>query len=227
MSKSKGKGSEQATVMANALADAGVITITSARDLGFQYAAHVDGDARFADWAREHIPGFPNKDKVPDEIIAEFKGGCHTRYAEQHPPVSYIRDGEDSFVAVDDPAEIPEGRGFVLSVAYAIEMATHEFGKLLPNRKALVKSVRDAAKNYADLRWSRLLRSATEGEAKTRAANKAFAEWLNQTLKTMVDKDKRANANGDPTALPIQGLKLAIEKFREEVGLAKPVAKAA
>jgi len=102
-------------------------------------------------------------------------------------------------------------------VDYAVGMPKHEFGELKPGKKHLVKGLRDAAKNYADLRWSRLLKSAAEqiSEAKTRASNKSFMEWLEKVLADMVPKAKRAKDNGDPTAMDVEELKEAIASFKE------------
>jgi hypothetical protein len=192
--------------------------IKNVRDLGYRFAAFQDGTAAFIAYAKDHIPGFPNKDKIADEVITEFKAGCLIRFTELHPSKHYIVEGEDSFKEVSEPEDVALA-GFECSVAYCVGMSKYEFGELLPNKKHIVKLLRDAAKNYGDLRWSRLLKSANEeaSEAKTRASNKLFMDWLNGVLADMPKKAKIAVKNGDSTAIEDSKLRVAIEVFKQKL----------
>lgn len=190
-------------------------TIQNVRDLGYRFATFQDAAKDFTVWAQAHIPGFPNKDKIADEIVTEFKSGCLIRFTELHPAVHYVVEGEDTFTRTDDE----KLAGFNLSVGYAVGLPKYEFGELPPNKKHLVKTLRDAAKNYADLRWSRLLKAASEDspEAKTRASNKLFMDWLNGVLADMPKKAKIAAKNGDATAIEDSKLRIAIEMFKRQL----------
>lgn len=192
-----------------------VSTIKNVKDLGYRFAALQDGVASFIEYARENVPGFPNKDKIADEVVTEFKAGCLIRYTELHPDVHYIVEGEDSFVETDDET----AAGFHCSVGYCVSMSKFDFGQLAPNKKHIVKTQRDSAKNYCDLRWSRLLRAANEesNEAKTRASNKLFMDWLNGVLADMPKKAKIAVKNGDATAIEDSKLRVAIEVFKQKL----------
>lgn len=190
-------------------------TIQNVRDLGYRFATFQDAAKDFTTWAQANIPGFPNKDKISDEIVTEFKSGCLVRYTELHPPVHYIVEGEDTFVQTDDE----KLGGFNLSVGYAVGLPKYEFGELQPNKKHLVKTLRDNAKHYGDVRWMRLLKAAAEEstEAKTRASNKLFMDWLNGVLADMPKKAKIAVKNGDATAIEDSKLRVAIEVFKQKL----------
>lgn len=189
--------------------------IKNVRDLGYRFALFQDATGEFIKYAQANIPGFPAKDKIADEIVSEFKSGCLIRFTELHPAVHYVVDGEDTFTQTDDE----KLGGFNLSVGYAVGLPKFEFGELQPNKKHLVKVLRDAAKNYADLRWSRLLKAASEesSEAKTRASNKLFMDWLNGVLADMPKKAKIAVKNGDSTAVSDATLRMAIEVFKQKL----------
>ena len=192
--------------------------IKNVQDLGYRFALRVDGDAEFIEYAMDHIPGFPDKNKIPEEVSAMFKAGCMIRYTEQHPDQHYIVEGDDVFRLTQDTALA----GFNCSVGYCVSLPKHEFGALKPAKKHIVKQVRDDAKHYCDVRWSRLLKAANDllgnvGESVSRAANKLFSEYLNSILGEILKRDRNAIKNGDTSAIPVENLKIALEVFKNSV----------
>lgn len=188
----------------------------SFQDLGYQFAGHVDQEQNYAAYLVEHVADLA---KVPQDVIDQVKAGSILRYAEQHPAVHYVQDGEDTFIALQDDEELKDDqKGFECSVGYCVSLPRHEFGELKPNKKSLVKKVRDAAKMYADIRWSRLLKAAVgisqEAQGKVRAANKSFQEWLDSMLADAIKKARIAVKNGDPTAIDPAKLGVKIEMFK-------------
>jgi hypothetical protein len=182
--------------------------IKDMKDLGYQFSAHIDGDRDFAKWAVEHIEGFP--DKVSAENVSAFKQGTLMRFTELRPSVHYVLSEGEYRVA-----ESQEAHDFTLSVEYAVGISKHDFGILEPNKKSLVKPLRDAAKNYGDVRWSRLLKSVADLTQKsaTRKSNKSFKEYIDKVFADMVPKNKRAIEAGDPTAWDNDDLRAAIAAF--------------
>jgi hypothetical protein len=194
-------------------------TIKNLKDLGYRFSAHVDSDGEFVKYALANIPGFPNKDKIDERLRGEFTAGCMVRYTELHPATHYLVEEDDTFKEVSEPDDVALAE-FECSVDYCVSLPKHEFGALKPNKKHIVKEVRDAAKNYCDLRWSRLLKAANEQisqEGKTRASNKLFREWLDGVLADMPKKARLAVKNGDTSAVNPDKLKIAIAFFVEMI----------
>lgn len=191
--------------------------IQSLQDLGYRLATHVDGEKAFLVYAMANIAGFPDKDKIPEEATTAVKAGMLVRFTELRPAVHYVQEGEDSFVPTDKSVK----GGFECSVGYCLSLPRHEFGELKPNKKALVKKIRDDASTYCAIRWARLLKSAKEltegGESNTRKSNKLFAEWLNGILADMPKKAKNAAKAGDATAVDADKLRVAIEMFKVQI----------
>lgn len=192
------------------------ISIQSMQDLGYQYSGHIDGEAVFVAYLTDHVPDLND---IPASVVDAFKAGSILRYAESHPAKHYMKDG-DNYIECDAEDLKDEGiEGFECSVGYCVSLSRHEFGELTGPKKTLVKEVRDGAKMYADVRYSRLLKSAkgTSEAGKARAANKQFMEWLNGVLGDAVKKTKIAIKNGDPTAIDPAKLQVKIEQFRNSL----------
>lgn len=186
-----------------------------ARDMAYQFATHTDGEGKFVAWFRAAYPAATSKEKIPDEFVTEFTAGCYQRHGELQAAVTYVREGEDSYRPKADGETIPDGKALHLSVAYCTEMSTHEFGKLLPNLKRLVKGVRDKAKNYRDVKFGRFVKALfADAESGPRAANKTFAEWFDKMLVDAIAKAKRATEKGDATAPNPDALRVKIEAFK-------------
>lgn len=192
------------------------LQIKSLQDLGYQVASHVDGERAFLVYAKTNIPGFPEKDKIPEEVVTQVKAGMLTRFVELRPVVHYAQDGEDTFTVTDKATK----GGFECSVGYCLSLSRHEFGELKPNKKALVKKIRDDASTYCAIRWARLLKSADldpDKASNTRKSNKLFAEWLAGILADMPKKAKNAAKAGDATAIDADKLRVAIEVFKQQL----------
>jgi len=189
----------------------------SFQDLGYQFAGHIDAEVSYASYLVEHVPDLT---AVPQDVIDQVKAGFILRYAELHPAKHYMQDGEDTFVECE-PEDLKDTAGFECSVGYCVSLPRHEFGELKPNKKNLVKKIRDAAKMYADIRWSRLLKAAVgitqDAAGKVRAANKSFQEWLDKMLADAVTKARVAVKNGDPTAIDPAKLQVRIEQFKNNL----------
>lgn len=193
-------------------------TIKNTQDLGYRFAAHVDADKSYVEYALGNIPNFPDKAKIEDVYVEQFKAGAMLRYSElQKGSIKhYLLDGEDTFIETDKPGQ--KG-GFECSVAYCVGLPKHEFGALKPNKKALVKRVRDAANNYCDLRWSRLLQAgnAAKTDKGPRKPNTLFQPWLDKILVDILNKAKKANSDGDSTAVAVPTVMLAIAAFKNQM----------
>src|SRR5271166_6785421 len=75
-----------------------ISNIKNVQDLGYRFASHEDLVNEFVAYAKEHIPGFPDKTKIPEEVVTGFKAGALVRYTELYETKHYMRDGEDTYI---------------------------------------------------------------------------------------------------------------------------------
>lgn len=193
--------------VAQAVSDA-LNNVQSLKDLGFRHAVHRDMDGAFR--AKFYaMVGTSDKDKVPEESRDEVFAGYMTRFNELHPAVRYIREGEDTYipVATDAPAK---GEVIEVSVAYAMSFSTHEFGRLKPNLKAIVKKWREDFTVYRSGKWADLFKVSTKRE---RGETKAFADRMKKLCESTEKQNKVALSRGDPTAVGVEKLKAAWAAF--------------
>lgn len=183
-------------------------SVQSLKDLGFRHAVHRDLDGAFR--AKFYaMVGTSDKDKVSEESRDEVFAGYMMRYNELHPAQRYIREGEDTFIPVasDAPAK---GEVIEVSVAYAMSFSTHEFGRLKPNLKAIVKKWRENFTVYRTGKWLDLFKVSAKRE---RGETKAFADRMKKLCESTEKQNKVALSRGDPTAVGVEKLKAAWTAF--------------
>ena len=182
----------------------------SIKDMAYSQAKTGDTLKGQAQWAIEHIAGFPAE--CPDESRAELNSGYLLRYMDNHPEVTYARiDGNYIKVTESNAEQLKDKEKVNVSAAIAMSFSTHAFGRLNETHdaqfKAIIKEVRDDVSDYCSTCFKALKLAATKiinkGKTRQRGATKNF----NDKLKEVFDGDhglgvnvRNANKRGDPTA---------------------------
>ena len=190
-------------------------------DFGYQQAKYNDGFGAYKSYAKNKIPGFP--DNVADEIKSEIYAGYATRYNEIHPPVRYVREGNDTFIPVAEGMKL-EGREVVeIGIHYALAYTQQEYGGLKDKQKnlhAIVGEFREKFRKYRGNCWNALVKK-DGNEGRTRSANVEFVAYLNKTRDAMVKRNKTAMARGDKSAIGVELLNQAWLAFFDVLKQAK------
>ena len=169
------------------------------------YAAASQGDVTEV-LARELVRRYPTG-QLSDEATAELEKGMISRKAELMGEALYIHKGNE-YTAIKSAKEAkPDDAVFGLTVQYASGLSAYDFGQLKKNDPArydLVATWRDAVNKYKSNRMRALLSAIkavlNNTKGRTRGANKAYAEFIGDVAKTMIDRRKTAAKNSDPTA---------------------------
>jgi len=199
--------------------------VTSLADFGYKVALYADVGVGFGEYAKANIPNFP--DDVSDEDKAQvFAGFMHRKIdlllAE---PTSYVylREGPGRWTPVDKSDKSADA---VNAATLAMQYSAQAYGALRksdPEQHRLLKPIRDSINKYCSNKWRYLVRlySDAHKEARTRAANKTWAEYIDETLANIVKRHKTMLANssvkgGTPdTTLPTKSkVEAAVKAFR-------------
>lgn len=166
---------------------------TTTTNLAYQYARTQDAGLGIAGILYARYP-----QGMSDEARDEVKAGFLMQYSELCKPVTYLKDGADTYTKVDRPLEGDEV-GMTMSIDLALGYTSHEFGKLKaeqPNYHAIVKESRDKANKYVSNKSRRLDRDLAEyaanGGSKPRRPNKDWQEAIDSAVETLAKRAKDA-----------------------------------
>ena len=181
--------------------------MSSLKDAGYQSAISGERMDTVARYVFSQCPSFTSE--VPKEVLASLSEGWALRWQEINPAKKYTTD------------YVPSDAGNIeVSLAFCLSYSQQAFGQMKnedPVKHSLIKSVRDAFSKYRSNRLSDLRtavrRIEREGESKTKAATKGFAEFISDTFTTMKARCKTASARGDAEANEIN-LAVAIDAFK-------------
>lgn len=198
--------------------------ITSLKQAAYSFAATGDTRRDIAQYILEQCPTF--LDEVSAEVKADLFEGFTLRAHELWGQDYYTRGDTGALVKVANSKDadfakrtIHKGET-IISVMYARSFTGQEFGKLKENDPALydkVKTMRERFSKYAsncmaDIR-TEVKRILKGDDAKQRARNKDFADWLKETFDTADKRVKVAkDRNTDTTADPVK-FRLARDAF--------------
>jgi hypothetical protein len=170
----------------------------------------------------EREPGFP--DEVSDEGKAALVDGYRLRYNELRPAQVYYRVSEGLYVPEGDfKGDAAKAEKVTVTVAYALSISTHDFGRMNDTHgaqfKGIIGAVREATSTYVSNRMSDLKRMINriknEGKTRSRGATLKFSERIDVVLKDLQTKCANAHAKGDPEADKAR-LAKAIGAFKAE-----------
>jgi len=140
------------------------------------------------------------KHEANEDRVTEFKGYCVAYFAKHfYKPVFYVLTSEADGT-IEQCDESREGATFV-KVEYAVSLPKSDLGKLKGHRDTpntirwLVTKVRDAAKLYADNRYSELQSRAAKLVATgvTRNPPRDFKTFLNDEIERIFKRAKKDN----------------------------------
>lgn len=178
--------------------------ITSARDLGFQFAAAIDHSASLALLARDVIPGFP--DDVPEGGWDDFNAGCILRKADITPARIFVREGVGKYREITGQ-KAPKGAEILKAdVGYVMSFSQQQAGALKksdPELHRIVTAGRTDTNKYVSNTRRRLVATfkAVTAGPRDRSHNKSFTEWLDDTVAAIVKKAKRCATTESNPAL--------------------------
>ena len=175
------------------------------QSIGYSAASH--GDV-INILAMELLRRCPNG--LTDEAKAELELGMIGRKAELVGTVNYIHKGSE-YTLIEDVSKAGDDDAVVaFSVDYAMSMSAYDFGQLKNKDRAkydIIAGIRTSVSKYKSNRMTDLLRAMDrlkDGKGRTRSSNKAFAEWICDSKKglvqAMLTRQATAKKNGDPTA---------------------------
>lgn len=203
------------TQIAMAINAADVTPITSLTDLGYRQGATRDALRNQAQYAIDHIVGFP--EEIDDTSKGLLEKGYMMRFNDNHPPKVYgIVDGNYlDFATLDKEAQSKIKEKVEIGVDVVFSYTQQEYGKLKstdPAKYAAFKPWREGFTDYkagclSDLKaMARKLLKKADGS--TRTANLDFAEYIERkegtdtkgVLEDMLTRCRTANKRKDATA---------------------------
>lgn len=203
------------TQIAMAINAADVTPITSLTDLGYRQGATRDALRNQAQYAIDHIVGFP--EEIDDASKGQLEKGYMMRFNDNHPPKTYgIVDGNYlDFATLDKDAQSKIKEKVEIGVDVVFSYTQQEYGKLKstdPAKYAAFKPWRVEFTDYkagclSDLKaMARKLLKKEDGS--TRTANLDFAEYIERkegtdtkgVLEDMLTRCRTANKRKDATA---------------------------
>jgi len=169
------------------------------------YAAASQGDVTEV-LARELVRRYPTG-QLSDEAKAELEKGMVGRKAELMGEALYIHKGSEYTPIKSIKEAMPDDAVARITVQYASGLSAYDFGQLKKNDPAqydIVAAWRNATNKYKSNRMNALMSAVkavlNNTGGRTRGANKAYAEFISDSVKTMIDRRKTAAKNSDPTA---------------------------
>ena len=179
--------------------------IHSLKDCAYQQAVTNDATRSQAQYALDHIAGFP--ESVPDECKAQLYDGYRQRFGENNPVKVYAVVDGNYVLANDEMLANKKVEKIKVGVDFAFSYSQQQFGQLKNEQAqlyALIKDVRDKTSKYCSNRLrdlkSQAKRIINEGVTRERGATLNFAERVKAVIDDLRVKCKNASARGDETA---------------------------
>lgn len=191
-------------------------TFTSLKDLGYQQASTSDTLESQAQYAIDHIAGFPAD--VPAEARAEIYEGYRLRCNDNKPPVTYAVIDGHYVLATDEHIKNKKVEKIEVGVVYAFSYTSQEFGKLAntnPALHGLVKKWRDDVADYCSNRLGDLKSKANKLLKKDQPSTRNtldFSQSMTNVFTAQEKSVKVKQAKGDTTADPAK-FKIAVTAF--------------
>lgn len=184
------------------------MVIRSLKDCAMQSAASAEVLINAAQYALDHIPGFP--EECPKEHRAELRSGWLMRYVQKHQAQTYARIGDTWVLAESLSGDAKPSETVKIDAEVAMAYTTHEIGKMAETHgasyKAIITGLRGKFSTYDSNRFGDLQREARRivsekiGGRKRKASDE-WAVWIEKTwLPQMTARCKTSVGRGDPTA---------------------------
>lgn len=181
------------------------IQIRDLEDLGYKQAGTFETGQAIAQYALNHIPGFP--EEISTEARDKLNTGYRKRFSQNNPAKVYVVINGHYLTPTEEQLNNSKVERVNIGVDFAFSFSSQEFGKLSgenPELHRLVKDIRDRVSTYCSNRLRDLKSAAkkilNDGKNRKRTANKNFEEYIEAFLKDAFDRLKSAKARGDKTA---------------------------
>ena len=193
-------------------------TFTSLKDLGYQQAGTGDSLDNQAEYALQHISGFP--EDISSEAREMLYEGYRQRKSERNPAKAYAVVNDHYVLATPEHIKNAKIEKIEIGVAYAFSYSSQEFGKLKNTNPALhgiIKLIRDDVGDYCSNRLGDLKRACKKILAKRNGTTSTrttldFAESMSKTFEAQEKSVKVKQAKGDTTANSAK-FALAVKSF--------------
>lgn len=191
-------------------------TYKSLEDLGYAQAKTSDSLTEQAQFAIEHIVGFPTE--ISPEAKVSLYTGYQKRWAEKHPAEVYAVINGHYVKASPEHIANKSVEKISVGLDFAYSMTSQDFGKLKntePEKHALVAGVRLKVQDYCSNRLGDLKRAA--GKLLDTKAGKTrttldFTVSMQKVFDAMTKSVKVKNGKGDTTAEPAK-FAVAVKAF--------------
>jgi hypothetical protein len=176
----------------------------SLRDMGYQQAAVGDTLSALAQYAIDHIAGFPTE--VPSEAKSELYEGYQLRFNENNPAKIYAVINDHYILATEEHLKNKKIEKIEVGVAYAYSYSSQEFGKLKntnPALHSLIGRVREKAVTYCSNRLGDLKSAAVRllrTDSKTQRTTLDFVQSMTNAFDAQEKSVKIKQGRGDTTA---------------------------
>lgn len=181
------------------------IEIKDIEDLGYKQAGTFETSNYIAQWALNHIKGFP--DEIASETRDKLYQGYRRRFGANNPAQVYAVINGHYVKPTEEQLNNPKVERIEVGVDYAFSYSSQEFGKLASTNAELhklVKEIRERVSVYCSNRLGDLKRQCRKilnaGKERKRTANKDFAQYIDAFFTDALDRIKSAKARGDSTA---------------------------
>lgn len=195
-------------------------TLVSISDIALNHGRAENQITQCAESALQFINGFPVLKDVSDENMASLRDGYALAYKEIFKPVTYSVINGHYVQASLEHISNDKVEKITMTLDYCMSFTANEIGTMFkdePERKKLIRSVRDALSTYVTKKVGRLVIKANEiikarsGESTKRDVvlfEQSVSKFFEAQIKSVKVKEKR----GDVSANPVKFLS-AIEAF--------------
>lgn len=194
------------------------VQFTSVSDIALQHGKSENRTTVCAEYALDHIKGFPVLKDVSEEDVKALRDGYALAHKEVHKPKTYAVINGQYFEASPEHLANPKVEKINATIEWAMVWTANEMGtefKDRPELKKIIEKVRKAHLTYISDTLGKLVRKA-EAILKERSGIKAerkvvlFTETVNRFFEAQAKSVKvKQTQRGDATANP--------DKFKEAV----------
>lgn len=179
----------------------------SLKDAAYQAARSIEGVESSARFVLSVCPTFITEQ--PTEVMEQLDEGWILRNSELNPPKIYFLSPDGRNWVLPSDGVVPEKAAKKeIGVHFAMSFTPQAFGTLKNTDPALYQillPIRTAVSKYKSNRKADLIRQMKKIEREQsgevlRHPTKAFAEYVTDTLSTMITRCKNAKARGDDSA---------------------------
>ena len=189
----------------------------SVKDFAYQQAGTMDTSTSQAQWAIDHLVGFP--ESITDEDKAQLGEGYKLRFNENNPPVTYAVINGHYVKPSAEHLKDKKVEKVEIGVDYAFSYSSQEFGKLKNENPALhevVGKIRKALSTYQSNALGDLIAKAKKllkKDEPTTRQSLNFVESMTKVFETQARSVKVKQHRGKDTTADAIKFEIAVDAF--------------